>query len=82
VITRIGSQRSSHYSKALLGHLETGQRAVKPEHVTAYAQALDVPISRFYTGSEAGLSCNRSMELLTLQNMSMHAGDLGGRSKG
>jgi transcriptional regulator with XRE-family HTH domain len=50
----------THYSKALLGHLETGQRAVKPEHVTAYAQALDVPISWLYTGSEAGLSCNRS----------------------
>ena len=52
--------RRTHYSKALLGHLETGERAVKPEHVTAYAQALDVPVSRLYTGAESGLSFDRS----------------------
>ena len=40
--------RSTHYSKALLGHLETGQRAVKPEHVTAYARALGVSVDRLY----------------------------------
>jgi transcriptional regulator with XRE-family HTH domain len=50
----------THYSKALLGHLETGKRAVKPEHVTAYAKALDMPVSRLYTGSESGLSVDRS----------------------
>lgn len=34
----------THYSKALLGHLEIGRRAVKPEHVTAYSRALDVSV--------------------------------------
>lgn len=32
----------THYSKALLGMLETGQRRVRPEHVTAYAEALGI----------------------------------------
>jgi transcriptional regulator with XRE-family HTH domain len=50
----------THYSKALLGHLETGRRPVKPDHLTAYAQALDVPVSRLYTGSESGLTVDRS----------------------
>lgn len=43
-----GLARLTHYSKALLGHLETGRRAVSPEHVTAYARALDVPVSALY----------------------------------
>jgi transcriptional regulator with XRE-family HTH domain len=34
----------THYSKALLGHLETGYRAVKPENVAAYSRALGVSI--------------------------------------
>jgi transcriptional regulator with XRE-family HTH domain len=38
----------THYSKALLGHLETGKRAVKPEHVTAYARALGVAVETLY----------------------------------
>jgi transcriptional regulator with XRE-family HTH domain len=50
----------THYSKALLGHLETGRRPIRPEHVTAYAHALDLPVSRLYTGSESGLSVDSS----------------------
>ncbi len=38
----------THYSKALLGHLETGNRAVKPEHITAYSQALNVSVDTLY----------------------------------
>lgn len=34
----------THYSKSLLGLLETGKRTVKPEHVEAYGRALNVPI--------------------------------------
>ncbi|MCE7009346.1 helix-turn-helix transcriptional regulator [Kibdelosporangium philippinense] len=34
----------THYSKPLLGHLETGKRRVKPEHVLAYSRALSVPL--------------------------------------
>ncbi|WP_255375468.1 helix-turn-helix transcriptional regulator [Saccharomonospora sp. CUA-673] len=36
----------THYSKALLGHLETGKRVVRPEHVTAYSRALNVSTTR------------------------------------
>jgi transcriptional regulator with XRE-family HTH domain len=42
----------THYSKALLGHLETGHRAVKPEHVTAYSRALGVSIEHLYGPSD------------------------------
>jgi hypothetical protein len=38
----------THYSKPLLGLLETGKRAVRPEHVTAYAHALNVPADTLY----------------------------------
>jgi hypothetical protein len=38
----------THYSKALLGHLETGKRTVKPEHVTAYSRALGVFVESLY----------------------------------
>jgi transcriptional regulator with XRE-family HTH domain len=38
----------THYSKALLGHLETGRRTVKPEHVAAYSRALGVSVERLY----------------------------------
>jgi transcriptional regulator with XRE-family HTH domain len=34
----------THYSKPLLGLLETGKRTVKPEHLKAYSRALNVPI--------------------------------------
>jgi len=33
----------THYSKPLLGLLETGKRTIKPEHVQAYGRALNVP---------------------------------------
>jgi hypothetical protein len=35
----------THYSKALLGHLETGERAIRPEHVRAYEEALGVRVN-------------------------------------
>ncbi|MBO0853804.1 MAG: helix-turn-helix transcriptional regulator [Nocardia sp.] len=37
----------THYSKPLLGLLETGQRTIKPEHVRAYADALGVGSALF-----------------------------------
>lgn len=37
----------THYSKALLGLLETGQRQVRPEHVRAYADALGIGSALF-----------------------------------
>ncbi len=37
----------THYSKPLLGLLETGQRTIKPEHVRAYAEALGVGSALF-----------------------------------
>ena len=40
--------RRTHYSKALLGHLETGNRTVTPEHITAYARALGVSVEALY----------------------------------
>lgn len=40
--------RRTHYSKALLGHLETGDRTVTPKHVTAYARALGVSVETLY----------------------------------
>ncbi|MFZ0119223.1 MAG: helix-turn-helix transcriptional regulator [Pseudonocardiaceae bacterium] len=33
----------THYSKPLLGLLETGKRTIKPAHVDAYSRALNVP---------------------------------------
>jgi transcriptional regulator with XRE-family HTH domain len=40
--------RRTHYSKALLGHLETGNRTITTEHVTAYARALGVSVDTLY----------------------------------
>jgi transcriptional regulator with XRE-family HTH domain len=40
--------RRTHYSKALLGHLETGNRTITPEHVTAYSRALGVSVEGIY----------------------------------
>jgi transcriptional regulator with XRE-family HTH domain len=34
----------THYSKALLGLLETGKRSVRLEHMVAYSRALNVPV--------------------------------------
>jgi transcriptional regulator with XRE-family HTH domain len=44
--------RRTHYSKALLGLLETGKRAIAPQHVTAYAKALGVPVDHLYRNPE------------------------------
>ncbi|MGH3932352.1 MAG: helix-turn-helix domain-containing protein [Pseudonocardiaceae bacterium] len=38
----------THYSKPLLGLLETGKRTIKPEHVEAYERALGVPADLLY----------------------------------
>lgn len=38
----------THYSKPLLGLLETGKRTIKPEHVEAYERALGVPADVLY----------------------------------
>lgn len=40
--------KRSHYSKALLGHLETGKRTAAPGHVTAYSRTLGVPVDALY----------------------------------
>ncbi|MEU6562861.1 helix-turn-helix domain-containing protein [Nocardia nova] len=42
----------THYSKALLGMLETGRRAVKGEHVRAYAEVLGVGSALFVESSD------------------------------
>ena len=38
----------THFSKPLLGLLETGKRTIKPEHVVAYSRALCVPVTALY----------------------------------
>ncbi|MQA07927.1 MAG: helix-turn-helix domain-containing protein [Pseudonocardiaceae bacterium] len=38
----------THYSKPLLGLLETGKRTISPEHVAAYSRALNVSIDSLY----------------------------------
>lgn len=38
----------THYSKPLLGLLETGKRTIKPEHVIAYSRALNVSVATLY----------------------------------
>jgi transcriptional regulator with XRE-family HTH domain len=38
----------THYSKPLLGLLETGRRTIKPEHVVAYSRALFVSLDSLY----------------------------------
>lgn len=38
----------THYSKALLGLLETGKRTARPEHMLAYSRALNVPVDALH----------------------------------
>lgn len=38
----------THFSKPLLGLLETGKRTISPEHVVAYSRALCVPVTALY----------------------------------
>lgn len=45
----------THYSKSLLGLLETGLRTITPEHVTAYSRALGVSTETLYGPSESPL---------------------------
>jgi hypothetical protein len=42
----------THYSKPLLGLLETGKRTIKPEHVEAYSRALNIPVDILLGPSE------------------------------
>lgn len=42
----------THYSKPLLGLLETGNRTVKPEHVVAYSRALGISVDSLYGGPD------------------------------
>lgn len=42
----------THYSKALLGMLETGQRQIRPEHVAAYADAVGIGSALFIEPSD------------------------------
>ncbi|WP_194835512.1 helix-turn-helix transcriptional regulator [Nocardia sp. XZ_19_369] len=35
----------THYSKPLLGKIETGKREIHPEHIMAYSRALNVPVA-------------------------------------
>jgi transcriptional regulator with XRE-family HTH domain len=48
--------RRTHYSKSLLGHLETGERVIKPEHVAAYGKALGVPVDRLHGPTESAVA--------------------------
>lgn len=45
----------THYSRSLLGLLETGRRTISPEHVVAYSRALGVSTDALYGPSEAPL---------------------------
>lgn len=44
-VSLAGMASRTHYSKPLLGLLETGKRRVNPEHVEAYRRALDLPLT-------------------------------------
>lgn len=43
-VSLAGMATRTHYSKPLLGLLETGKRTIKPEHVEAYSRGLNVPV--------------------------------------
>ena len=47
-VSLAGMARRTHYSKPLLGLLETGKRTVRGEHVLAYACGLNVPVDQLY----------------------------------
>ena len=47
-VSLTGMATRTHYSKPLLGLLETGKRTIRPEHVEAYSRALNVPIDALY----------------------------------
>lgn len=44
--------KRTHFSKSLLGHLETGNRVVRREHVVSYAQALNIAVDALYNGPD------------------------------
>ena len=47
-VSLTGMAKRTHYSKPLLGLLETGKRTIRPEHVEAYSRALDVSLDVLY----------------------------------
>lgn len=47
-VSLAGMAARTHFSKPLLGLLETGKRTVRPEHVEAYSRALNVAIDALY----------------------------------
>lgn len=47
-VSLTGMATRTHYSKPLLGLLETGKRTIRPEHVEAYSRALNVPLDVLY----------------------------------
>ncbi|MGH3912567.1 MAG: helix-turn-helix domain-containing protein [Pseudonocardiaceae bacterium] len=47
-VSLAGMATRTHYSKPLLGLLETGKRKINPEHVEAYSRALNVPLDILY----------------------------------
>lgn len=52
-VSLAGMAARTHYSKPLLGLLETGKRAIRPEHVEAYSRALGVsPDSLRYSSAD------------------------------
>lgn len=51
-VSLAGMARRTHYSKPLLGLLEQGKRTIKPDHVSAYSRALNVPVDTFHATPE------------------------------
>ncbi|MET9490147.1 helix-turn-helix transcriptional regulator [Nocardia sp. NPDC006630] len=59
----------THYSKALLGMLETGQRQVWPEHVSAYADALGIGCALFVEPSDGEQAAAEWIERVALSDI-------------
>ncbi|MGF6882822.1 transcriptional regulator with XRE-family HTH domain [Nocardia sp. GAS34] len=70
----------TNYSKPYLGQLETGARAVRAEHVTAYESALGVSLSPLYAQLPVAARYERelSMELASLLLPIVPVGDTEG----
>ncbi|MGH4025737.1 MAG: helix-turn-helix domain-containing protein [Pseudonocardiaceae bacterium] len=47
-VSLTGMAARTHFSKPLLGLLETGKRTIRPEHVAAYSRALNVSLDALY----------------------------------
>jgi transcriptional regulator with XRE-family HTH domain len=51
-VSLTGMAARTHFSKPLLGLLETGKRTIRPEHVEAYSRALNVSLDALYGPSD------------------------------